>query len=343
MDAEQLKQLFGVDANKLTSHALDEPDYPDTVPGRVLHIDGDFLAYQVSADDTKSLDSMMHNHDVAVETLRLLAGAEDTVSHLTASHGDKGGRYDQAIQREYQGNRKNKVKPRHLHTIKSWMHMKRNAISHANQEADDGLAQAVWNDPKNAVLTSKDKDLRMCQGLHLDWDDGRLIKVDGFGSVELDRSKSSPKVVGYGNAFFWAQMLMGDPADNIQGLPKVGGDLLNEVAPTKAITKALETLKDSKATKKAKLKAKETLDKRSPKACGPVLVADLMDRVNTDKDAFEMVKSLYAVYGEQVGFTHWNTGEDVPWQKVFVSEAKLLWMRRSSCENDVVRYLKTCQ
>jgi len=344
--ADKLQKLFGVDASKLSGHALEEADYPETTPGRVLHIDGDFLAYQVSADDSKSIDSMMHNHDVAVETLRLLAGAESTLSHITASHGDKGNRFNIAIQKEYQGNRKGKAKPKHLHTIKSWMETKRGALSHVVQEADDGLCQANWNsrnDPGLSVLVSKDKDLQMCQGMHLDWDTGELEYIAGYGYVELDRSKSSPKITGKGNAYFWAQMLTGDAADNIQGLPLLPGSVLNAVKPTKDITKAIAVLRDPDSTSKARQSAQKTLEGRKPGACGPVIAYELLQRVKNDREAFSLVKTLYEKYGEDVGFKHWNTGEGIPWQKVFVSEAKLLWMRRLQDENDVLYYFKECQ
>lgn len=328
--------MFGLDSDGLTKHALDEPDYPDLVPGRVLHIDGDFLAYQVAADDSKSIHTMMHNHDVAVETLRLLAGAESTVSHITASHGDKGKRYELAIQKEYQGNRKNKQKPKHLHTIKSWMERKRGAISHVNQEADDGLSQANWQaiqagTPDLSVLVSKDKDLQICQGWHLDWDTGDLEFIDGYGYIELDRSKSSPKIVGKGNAFFWAQMLTGDTADNIQGLPKLSSKDAVVYKPSAAVKKA-----------KGKKKLADRIKMQKPVACGPVLVYDILKDINCSADAFVLVKQLYENTGKQLGFKHWDTDKTVKWNKVFLSEAQLLWMRRDPHENDVIRYFKEC-
>lgn len=347
--ADKLKQLFGLDANELESHELETPDYPKTVPGRVLHIDGDFLAYQVAADDEKPIADMMHNHDVAVETLRLLAGAEMVVSHLTASHGDKGGRYDQAIQKEYQANRKGKVKPKYLWAIKSWMEQARGAISHESQEADDGLCQANWNAvqdgrPDLSVLVSRDKDLQMCAGYHLDWEYGQLEFVEGFGYVDLDRSKSSPKIVGKGHKYFWAQMLTGDTADDIQGLPKLSGTTLNAIKPTKAVDTALNTLRSSVSSPEQKKRAQKVLDDRKPGACGPVIAAELLKRLNNNRQAFALIKGLYEKHGQTEGFKHWKTGEDVPWQKVFLSEAQLLWMRRKPDPNDVIHFFREeCQ
>lgn len=347
MGAGNLDKLFGVEFSELAHDPGAE--IPPTTPGRVLHIDGDFLAYQVSADDTKTLADMKHNHDVAVEELRLLAGAEKVVSHLTASHGDKGNRFVIAVQKEYQANRKDKVKPKYLHHIKLWMHETRNAVLHEYQEADDGLCQANYNakisgSPDLSVLVSKDKDLQMCPGWHLDWDEGELEFVDGYGYVQLDRSKTSPKIVGKGTSYFWSQMLTGDGADGIQGLPYITGDVLNAVKPTKAVLTALEVLSCPNATKKKKESAQKKLDARTPGKCGPVVAYDIVSKAKNDKQAFQLVKSLYQKTGDTVGFKHWRTGEDVNWEKVFVSEAKLLWMRRTPHENDVLDYFrKECQ
>lgn len=344
---EELSKLFGTDLSKVTGHATEEPDYPDTVPGRVLNIDGDFLAYQVSADDTKSLEDMMHNYDVAVETLRLLAGAEEAVCHLTDSNGDKGGRYDIAIQKEYQGNRKDKVKPKYLHTIKNWMEKDRTAMNWTYQEADDGLCQAnvfaiKAGTPELSVLCSKDKDLQMCPGWHINWDTGELEYVEGFGHIELDRSKASPKIRGKGTAYFWCQLLTGDSADNIQGLPLVPGRVLNAVSPTAPITKALQTLADKSSTAKQIAKANSVIAERKPGACGAVTAYAIMERIKSDKSAFAMMKTLYKEYGDTVGFKHWKTGEPVDWNKVLLSEAQLLWMRREPDHNDVVKFFKEC-
>lgn len=338
-NAELLKSLFGVDS---VPDDMQQGDLPPLVAGRVLHIDGDFLAYQVTADESKSFDDMKHNHDVAAETLRLLAGAEKVVSHLTASDSDKGGRYEIAIQKQYQVGRIGKEKPEFLNHMRDWMENERGAIMHHDQEADDGLCQALYDaeSPELAVLVSKDKDLRMCKGLHLDWDEGTLEMVNGFGYIELDRSGSSAKIKGKGTKFFWAQMLMGDTADDIAGLPKVPGWLLNKVKPTKAITKALDVIDNPKSTTDKVLKAQKTLDDRKPGACGPVITYDILKDVHSDREALQLITTLYKDYGTNIGFKHWETGEDATWQDVFTSEAKLLWMRRVKDEDDVKQFFK---
>jgi len=299
----------GVNLADLDAH--DERTYPDQVPGRVLHIDADFLAYQVSADGDKTFDEMKHNADVSVETLRLLAGAQATQLHLTPSQSNKGFRHVAAIQKEYQGNRRDREKPQLLNAVRTWMHMDRGAQLHVVQEADDGLAQAMYRAEHlgtgdKTVLCSLDKDLLMVPGLHMDWHTGIISPVsdrrgDRFGWIALDRSKSSPKVIGRGTKFFWAQMLMGDAADNIKGLPKMW------------------TVKGFKP-------------------CGAVKTSEVLQTAKDDKTCFQAVRALYQLYGEQHGFTHWETGAPATWEEVFLSEARLLWMRRCSDENDVVSW-----
>lgn len=188
-NAELLSTLFGTDINDVEGHA---PEYPETVPGRVLHIDADFLAYHVTFDDETPLHDMMYNHDVIVERLRLMAGAETVTLHLTDRESCKGNRYNLAIQREYQANRQDKIKPEQLETIKKWMVKERAAINHTYQEADDGLAQGNYStcDSNLSVIASKDKDLNMVPGLHLNWETGELEMVEGFGYCFLEDRKS---------------------------------------------------------------------------------------------------------------------------------------------------------
>ena len=247
---------FGLRVGDLPSNSYSDKPYPKRVAGRVAHIDADFLAYQVSAESKdeldptndkprKSFEDMCHNATMAAEHLKSMCGADSYVCHLTPSGSNKGGRDDQAMQKPYQGNRKDREKPEFLDAMRKWIANNLNGIEHVHQEADDGLAQALYNaeDKNLAVLASKDKDLRMVPGLHLDISRGIIVEVDTWGYLEVDESKSAKKVVGYGSKFFWAQVLMGDTADNIQGLPECVGRATLSVKPTAAYTKAVEALK----------------------------------------------------------------------------------------------------
>ncbi|QXP44074.1 hypothetical protein [Stappia phage SI01] len=340
---------LGVDLSAL---AHDEAVYPPVVPGRVVHIDADFLAYHVSyekPDDPKTKEDMQHNAETAVEHLRKSAAAEKVELHLTPFTSNKGGRFEHAIQRVYQGNRTSDNKPRMLHVMRQWLAQRYSGHLWEHCEADDGMASAQYAAIRTgtenlSIIASKDKDLNMVPGLHLDWDTGEIISVDTFGWVELRRTQSaggskSTKLVGYGQKWFWAQMLIGDTADNIQGLPKVVGPILNAVDPTAAVEKALADMREYPSGDRRHDKARKVLDSRPPKACGPALAIKILDRVHSNKVAFGAVRSLYERYGDTVGFVS-HEGHPVPWQKVFISEAKLLWMRRDTRdENDVLKWI----
>lgn len=311
---------FGVDMSALHDDYIVQ--HAPVVPGRTAHMDGDFFAYQVSFDEERTWDQLVHNLEVTVETFRLLACAEHVVLHLTANGGTKGGRYDQAMLREYQATRKGKAKPARLEDVRIYMRDKMAARYWSDREADDGMAyeqtRAIEAGGRAlSVIVSKDKDLRIVQGLHLDFKTLQLVDVDGFGGITL----ADGKLGGYGPAFFWAQMLMGDPADNISGLPAVHPPRLNLIDPTKATQKwaAMAAKGDEKAI--AELMA------RKPKPVGPAMAYRLLKDVRSDMEAWQLVADLYKEHGAFVGFTNYRDGSKITWQDACVSEARLLWMR----------------
>lgn len=317
-------QVNGVDLSKLEHEQEQEITVRDKVPGRVAHIDADFLAYMVSAESAqdianggKSLPDMKEHADIMIEKFRLGSGAEKVQLHLTPSGSNKGGRYEQAIQKEYQANRKDPdKKPKYLNVIRAWMHKERGASMHTECEADDGMSMmqyaAIAEDNKDkSIIITKDKDLLMVPGLQLDWDTFEITDTDDpFGYTILDDSKKTKKIKGRGWKFFWAQMLTGDSADNIQGLPKVYDP---KFLPGK------------------------------PKACGPVMADEILSHMRNNKEAFELVRDLYKMVGDNQGFVHWETEEEVPFGQVFQSEARLLWMRRNHNIDDALHWMQeTC-
>lgn len=325
---------------------------PDPIPGRVAHIDADFLAYMCSAEgaEEKSWETMTHNASEMVSRLQALAGATAVHLHLTPSTSNKGMRYSIAVQKEYQGNRLDKPKPRLLHSMRDWLASTYPGTLHALCEADDGMTAAQYHALANgtkelSVIVSKDKDLRMCPGWHLDWDTGSLLEVNDFGFIELVESVSpsglkTKKPYGFGPKWFWMQMLIGDGADNIQGLPTLSGTILNVINPTKATEKANAVLKSESSTEKQKVSAAKVLAQRKDGLCGPVTAEKLLANCSTSQQAFLLVRSLYEDHGRRIGFKHWKTGEEVSWQQVFISEAVMLWMRVNKDDPaDVLDYL----
>ncbi len=299
---------WGIDLSTLDDidHSLETA----TVPGRVAHIDGDFLAYQVTGNEKIPFEDMKYNHDRALQKIKKRSGAERCVLHLTPSSSNKGLRREIALLKEYQGNRANKPKPKMLTAMRAWMQNERKAVMHYECEADDGMSMAAYANPEHSVVVSKDKDLMMVPGMQIDWDTGELTDTadNPFGWVDVvKRPSGASKLKGRGWKMFWAQMLTGDTADNISGLPKL------------------------------------RQDNGSFKLCGPVAAKAFLDECQNNTEAFQRVRQAYKEYGDTYGFCDYRTKEPIGFGKAFVSEAQLLWMRRKLDKDDVLHWLKeTC-
>lgn len=308
-------ESFGLSSDDLTGQVKEE-DYPTPVQGRVAHIDADFMSYQVSAETKdeldgikprRTLDQMKYNAEQGLKHLMKQCGATSYVAHITPSGSNKGGRADFAMTKEYQANRADKIKPEYLNVIRGWIGESLPSAVHLDCEADDGMTmanQAAYDKGESplSVIVSKDKDLRMGIGLHWDFSDDCLVDVDdSFGSLWLDNTTKSTKVLGWGTHFFWAQVLMGDTADNIAGLPKV--------------------MIDDKI-----------------KQCGPVTAYNLLKDCKTDLECFALVKKLYSESPHK--WTNWRDGTETTWNQHLVGDMKLLWMRRYPDE-DVIDWMKS--
>ena len=321
---------FGLGVDDLDTQ-IEAAVYPAQVPGRIAHIDADFLAYQVSAETRdeldgirprKSFEDMKRNARRSAEHHMRLVGATDFRMHITPPGSNKGGRPAQAVQREYQATRKGKEKPEFLDAIRGYIGEELNGVVHLDQEADDGMAQAnyaamgpggAWGDSNLSVIVSKDKDLRMVPGLHYDFDTGEVFCVgDHFGSIWVDESGSSKKLKGWGTKFFWAQCLMGDTADNIRGIPFVASKYAG-----------------GKPSQKGK-------------PCGPVLTHALLHGLHNDKECFLAIREMFTANATELGYEyrHWATDEIVTPTQALLGDMLLLWMRRNKNPNDVIDWLK---
>jgi hypothetical protein len=91
-------------------------------------------------------------------------------------------------------------------------------------EADDMMAIDALR-MEDVVLCSRDKDLKQVVGATVySWELGGQPEwgptpVSDPGYLNINQKR---KVGGMGTKFFWFQMLAGDVADNIGGIPKVG-------------------------------------------------------------------------------------------------------------------------
>ena len=175
--------------------------------------------------------------------------------------GSNNFRYDVAKEKPYKDNR-DKEKPLHFENVKWFLISRYAAQVVEGMEADDALAifqtgcnkEALQNlfevpmppnweedykDHCSTVICTRDKDLRQVPGWHYGWEVGNqpeyaLSFVDELGTLEATwkegfsektgkPTRSFKKISGTGYKWFCAQILVGDPTDNIPGLKGCGG------------------------------------------------------------------------------------------------------------------------
>lgn len=134
-------------------------------------------------------------------------------------------RFAVAKKAEYKGNRKG-GKPFHFHNLRAYLMSRYDYVVAKGIEADDLLSvhQRLRLEYLDTIICSRDKDLRITPGMHFSWSCGKQEqwgprRVTELGELEL---KGGKKLVGNGLKFFYAQVIMGDPTDNIPGLPRGG-------------------------------------------------------------------------------------------------------------------------
>jgi hypothetical protein len=145
-----------------------------------------------------------------ITTLQKLAGTQNKTLLLT-----KGGtcfRTYRAMLRKYKGNRDNLVHPPYYHELREYLVTKYKALTYSKFEADDmccmAMEKANASGEYQAILAAIDKDLEQQEGRHINPNK----KAQGVYVVDNFTGQYS----------FYKQMLMGDVADNIPGLDRVG-------------------------------------------------------------------------------------------------------------------------
>ncbi len=206
-------------ANAIASAAADSPMGSNSVPvvrSRTLYVDGDGLAYYCAGKDDSAPGLARAALRDKVASAARVVGAERVVVLLTASGSHKGHRYAIARVKPYQGQRANSRRPANWRALRDYMEGPEfpwPVESTAVAEADDLFGLYVYPNPEGAVIYTQDKDMRMLPGMHLDWVSHRAYTVQP-GTDPVFNEKQ------YGHKWFWLQMLHGDTADNIPGLPK---------------------------------------------------------------------------------------------------------------------------
>ncbi len=270
----------------------------ETVPGRLLLADGDGLCYYCAGKDDTAPGQARINLIDKLRSAASASGAERIKVLLTSRASHKGFRFAVARVKPYQGHRDGKQRPRNWEYLRTLLEtgdlpqdieIEFTAIA----EADD-LFSRYEAAGADCVTYTQDKDMQMVPGLHLDWLSHRLFNVPrGTWAQTVDE-----KV--YGRRWFWMQMLHGDQADNIPGLP---------------------FYKDGSITKSGPNKGKVTEIK-----CGPAAAEHLLRNLSSDHQCALHLPSVYETcYGDR-------------WLVEMLEQGILLWMRTDAASSplDVV-------
>lgn len=191
----------------------------------VAHVDGDYAAYFCAGGERCSAGDARRNVLSRISHLKHISGADRVVMHLTHGASTKGDRFLAATTQPYQGQRQHSRKPENWAFLREWMETYNGPyytpkLWHT-READDGMAYlsngAAEHTGVMHVLHYSDKDMRMFCGTHVAWDDYTITDVP-LGAYDVVGKNG----LQYGHKWFWMQLLTGDGADHIPGLPKVG-------------------------------------------------------------------------------------------------------------------------
>lgn len=183
---------------------------------RTLYLDADGLAYYCAGNDSTILGEARIRLADKVASMTRASQAGKCVLLLTGSGSHKGYRYAVARAKAYQGQRANSRRPKNWRGLRDLLEAGAfgTTVQDFDREADDRFAQYGWANPLHTVIGTQDKDMRMVPGWHLDWVDNRMryLAPGTYDAVMNDKQ--------YGTKWFWLQMLHGDTADFIPGLPR---------------------------------------------------------------------------------------------------------------------------
>jgi len=219
------------------------------LPNRTLLVDGDGLCYYCAGNDDTDVGTARSNLISKVRRAAELVGAEHVRVLVTGAGSHKGHRYAIARVKPYQGQRAGSRRPKNWQALRDLLDTGFNGVeieTTYTAEADDLFGWYAYNYPDDVVILTQDKDMRMLPGVHLDWVTNRIHKVEYTNSEVRSEYAMFNRVVSdsvfndkqYGPKWFWLQMLHGDTADNIPGLPKYSPVLTGKVKPVGEVTAA---------------------------------------------------------------------------------------------------------
>ena len=181
------------------------------------------LSYFPQGELTKKTYVASHSHSeyltkLLMDQILTDVGTEEFQVYLTSD--DKSNfRFKLAETQPYKGNRKDSRKPYNLQAIRQFLIDRYHADVIYGMEADDALGMAQFN-TRDTIICDNDKDTWMIPGNHYNIKTREFFTTSDPGELELVNQRK--KLRGGGILWFYAQMLLGDTADNIPGLEGYG-------------------------------------------------------------------------------------------------------------------------
>jgi len=228
---------------------------PNDYKGRILLVDGDILAFRAALRAEKeevtnpqavvrnSIDTLLRHLDWNLEPAEIRIGISPSSRQ----------QFRYVVLPDYKANRSDKPRPEWLPYAREYLQDKHGAImAHPKLEADDWMADQQDTEGVSTIICTIDKDLMMVPGRH----------------YNLDKETCTTVSEEEGERQFWYQMLIGDSADNILGLPGMGpkgaNKLLDATAPSDWFDTVLELYRGAKALGGKTAKAKRWAAQDNP-------------------------------------------------------------------------------
>jgi hypothetical protein len=212
-----------------------------TIPeGLIPLVDGDIIRYEIGYAAEAGWRARTHTEDVPPfsyvrELLEqrladICSACRTTETPRLFFTTGRTFRFDIAKKKPYKGTRIEK-KPFHFDNLTVYLRDILGAEEVTGIEADDKLAIEHTASNGQTILVSRDKDLKQVPGwfyswelnLQPSWGPALITKEGSLKFIPADSERKRPaKLTGTGLAWAYAQMLIGDPTDNIGGLPGCG-------------------------------------------------------------------------------------------------------------------------
>ena len=164
--------------------------------------------------------------------------------------GTKTFRHEAAVTAPYKGNRKPGDRAIHLDKARDYLVSKHQAEVVLDMEVDDMLG--ILQEPDGTIIASIDKDLLQIPGWHYNIDSKKMTFVEEPGTLFITKRKDGKlDLKGTGFKWFCAQMLLGDPVDNIIkpkkgiGARKIHNLLKDDTDPKKMWEKVAKVYKSA--------------------------------------------------------------------------------------------------